>query len=96
MERNAPEKFFKTEEIFSLNPNEWSKVAASPSGEIAFFQLSGMYSGKNPESLYRAVMESHTALSRDARKTFMDRLLKEMEDKNAISLSYLSKEPAKG
>ncbi len=80
------------EEAYKLAPKSWSNVSARPNGEIAFLQMSETLPGNDQLSLYEAILQIHKGIAVETERGLMQNLLSEMEQKNALSLKYLTRE----
>lgn len=73
------------EELFAAKPGDWSKVQMGDRGVLVFYLTKERESKKaNPA---QGMEQAHQILSIDAKRDFMQRLLEQMQQKNAIDLS---------
>ncbi len=84
--RKGLDSIIDSNEVFSLNPLEWSKITLPPDGNISFFHIVDRFT---PEAdVIAKVSQGQTLLSHDAQRFLMHDLLQEISEKNAISLAY--------
>ncbi|MGA8163635.1 MAG: hypothetical protein WB791_01255 [Waddliaceae bacterium] len=81
------------EEVFALEPEQWSSVYPGANGDLSFFYLRETRSGAGFSDLLEEVMETHRFLSADAKKALMNHLLARMLEKHALSLDFLDAPP---
>jgi|688.fasta_scaffold20110_6 GcvH upstream region-like protein len=75
---------------FEMQPGNWSNVQTSANGDLFFFELEKKGTDATPAALDTRIDKARTLLSDDAQRVLMEQLLREMKDKKAISLDYLS------
>lgn len=77
-------------EVFALAKGAWTNVRTPPNGDIYFFQL--QTKGVDGEIALNSedLLEKQQVLSYEAQRHYMHKALKEIKEKNAISLEYLN------
>ncbi len=87
VERSSKVSFSK-EEMFSLEPQQWSTVKMGERGDLAFFFVKE----KGTPSLapHESVEFGHQILSSDARRDMMGELLARIHEKKGIDLSFVA------
>lgn len=79
------------EKAHKMNEGEWSPILPLPNGDVHFFTV--LKKGVREENLQleEQMSMAHRLLSDDAQQKLMERVLKEISDKQAISLDYLTR-----
>jgi GcvH upstream region-like protein len=90
--RSTGEEELNHVSAFDLTEGKWSSIHSPPNGQIYFFQIKSKSSQEIPLDINK-VKEARMALSDDAQRMLMYYFLKEIKDKNGISLDYLSSTP---
>lgn len=80
----------ESEVAFSMGENSWSKVFFRDNGDIHYFKTKHRVSGEG--SVFEKAQDGQKKLANDARRFFMEGLLKKMEEQEALSLSDSSGE----
>jgi len=79
----------KNEELFNLPANSWTKLQASPNGEISFFYVKGKGNVEDATAFSNQIESLQNLLSNDAQIHYMKKVVSEIKNDHAISLSYL-------
>ena len=78
---------FSKEEMFTLNPQEWSSVKMGDRGALAFYFVEEKGSSHTPPA--HSVEQGHQILSYDAKRDMMLQILQRIQQKKAIDLSHV-------
>ncbi|HEY2811814.1 MAG TPA: hypothetical protein VGJ00_10560 [Rhabdochlamydiaceae bacterium] len=73
------------EEMFALEPEQWSKTNIGAGGALAFYKV--LTKDLTEELPADAIKQGHEILALDARKQFMKELLAQIAEKKAIDIS---------
>lgn len=76
-------------ELFAISDKEWTEIHTPVNGDLYFFQLTKKKSNTEVAAMFDKLQEAHQMLSNDAQRTYMHRILRDLKDKNALSLDYL-------
>lgn len=82
---------FNKNEAFSLNENQWSKVNTPPNGDLSFFIVKEKGAPKQAEGEEEKLQKIDSLIGDEAQRTYAQTLLKQIKDKNGISLHYLNR-----
>ncbi|MDP1836839.1 MAG: hypothetical protein Q8K75_13055 [Chlamydiales bacterium] len=82
------------EVLFTMEPKQWSNVAAKPNGELWFFQLASRGPSVNSIIAGQEMDRARHQLGADAQRQLMYEVLDIIQDKNAISFAYLERDEA--
>lgn len=91
VDRSAGDVPIDREEMFALQPDEWTKVYSRANGNSSFFQLKQKKDDSDTVGLFEKTMRVHQTLSNDAQKVLMHHLLADMKEQNALSLKFLDR-----
>lgn len=89
-DRSSQNEAVDGNELFALPENGWTIVHAPVNGDIYFFQLRQRGSDSSEESLAVKAADVQNLLADDAKKIFMQDLIRELKEKKAISLEYMN------
>lgn len=90
LDRSDENPLVDDREAFSLTEKGWSSVKTSPNGDIAFYQVVRHVGAEEKEiAIADQTNEAHAMLSADAQRVLTHKVLKDIQDKHAISLDYL-------
>lgn len=79
------------ETIFSAEPKTWSKVIASPNGDLSLIYIQNKDEvALDPVAAAQKLGQIKQLLSAEAQQNYMAQLIETIKAKNAISLSYLN------
>ncbi len=87
--RNSSDTLLDKTEVFALSDGQWTKVN-TPGGDLNFFHLLQKHIKNDKNKNFPGVIAARSLLSDNAQKKLMQQILKEIVDKKAISLEYLS------
>lgn len=83
-----------TNEAFALAPKAWSAVKTSANGDVIFYQMKEKGTSIAKEkAIAQQTEQAQALLSAEAQQQLMKHVLKQIEEKGAISLAYLKREP---
>lgn len=82
------------ENVFAMQPNEWSNVMAKHNGELWFFHLASKGAATNGVIAAQELDRARQQLGADAQRQLMYDILGVIQQKNAISFAYLEREEA--
>jgi len=90
MSRENTHDLVEVEEAFELAPTAWSHLKPNFNGDLVIFQVinKGM-SDENKATVAKKTLEAQSHLSSAAQRALMQGVLKELKEKDAISLAYL-------
>lgn len=78
------------EELIALSPGEWTPVHTPVNGDLFFFHLERKEKGDDSVAISEKVSQLQALLSDDAQRAYLQRLIRQLKDKNALSLNYLN------
>jgi GcvH upstream region-like protein len=91
VERGAGDSAADIVEVLALPENAWSNVKTAPNGDLSFYQVKAKgASEKMSQIVAEQAAKAHDLLSADAQRVLMKHVLKQIADKGAISLAYLT------
>ncbi|MBS4167926.1 SurA N-terminal domain-containing protein [Parachlamydia sp. AcF125] len=79
------------EKALKMSEGDWSPVTPLPNGDIHFFTIQTKGVREDSHEFERQMSVAHRLLSDDAQQVLMRKVLKEISDKQAISLAYLTR-----
>lgn len=89
--RTSHDESIDSKEAFSLAANEWSNIKTPANGDLVFFQVLGRPEADDAQvAIQEQTERTYALLSADAQRILMKNVLKEIQAKQAISLSYLN------
>lgn len=93
IDRSMDSEDLDREELFAMAPEAWSVIHTPVNGDLYFFQLKGK--GVPSEISQKSELQNiaYTLMSDDSQRTYMHRVLRDIKEKNAISLEYLNSSP---
>jgi GcvH upstream region-like protein len=86
---NFPDLSLGKEEVFALEPGEWSRVFTSSDGDVAFFALKQKGGAPDGAALDLQIKEAQRLLSDEVQQLLLNVVLEEIKAKKAISFDYL-------
>lgn len=93
LERTARGDIISPADAFAVKEQAWSAIVTPPNGDLLFFQVKAKGSSSEKEiAVAEQTRAAHSILSADAQRVLMKHVLKELSDKNAISLNFLNPE----
>lgn len=93
LDRGAENPQIDLDEAFALNELEWSDIKVSTNGDIEAYQLTRKLVGEEKNiAIAEQTKREQTLLSSDAQKVLMQKVLKIIKDKNAISFDYIKRQ----
>lgn len=75
--------------VFNLPSDSWTKVNTPVNGDLNFFHIAKKGNDLSEKGIAESIGKAKTLLSDDAQQRLMSQLLKEIQEKGAISLDYL-------
>jgi GcvH upstream region-like protein len=90
VERSAHEDWLNKDELFALKPNSWSSLKTPPNGDIVFFFVDKFGQVTEKGSEWDLTVKAYDQLAADAQRLFMGEILPIIQEKGAISFSYLN------
>lgn len=78
------------EEIFAMSPDAWSTVNTPANGDLNFFHLEKREAPQGT-ALQEKAGELYHVASVDAQRIYMQKLLYQLKDRNALTLDYMNK-----
>lgn len=88
--RGSGEAILDHTTLFALDIGQWTKVNAPANGDINFFHLAKKGNTSSEKTLVANISQVQMLLSDDAQQKLMKDVLREIENKGAISLDYLN------
>lgn len=76
--------------LLALTDNSWSKVEAPANGDIKFMHVERKINDTDNKAIADNISIARRLLSSDAQQKLMNNTLKEIKEKNAISLEYMN------
>lgn len=87
--RSSPDKLLD-KGVFALAEGAWTDVNTPANGDLNFFHLAGKGIATDKEAVGGSIGQARDLLSDGAQQRLMAQLLKQMKEKNAISLQYMN------
>lgn len=84
-------RLVNSKEAFTLPEQAWSEISTPANGDLVFYQVKEK--GRNPKAdvaIAEQVRKAQTILSANAQRVLMQKILKELSAKQAISFAYLN------
>ncbi|MBA3957253.1 MAG: hypothetical protein H0X51_02500 [Parachlamydiaceae bacterium] len=78
------------EALLLLQPQAWTKVTTPVNGDMYFFQLQSKELPVDAAGVFDQARGMHQLVSDDAQRHYMERVVRDIKEKGAISLDYLN------
>lgn len=88
--RSSPDEIHEKTDLLALADNSWSKVQTPVNGDVKFVYVERKTNETDSKAVEENVAKARRLLSSDAQQRLMLQTLKEIKDKNAISLDYMN------
>lgn len=93
LDRSDENSLINEKEAFAAPEKGWSTVKTAPNGDLVFFQkLRNVVAEEKEVAVAEQTRQAHMMLSDDAQRILTVRILKELKEKNALSLTYLKQQ----
>lgn len=93
LDRSDEHPLVNADEAFSLPLKGWSGVKTAPNGDLVFYQVLQQKTAEEKQvAVADQTKEAHEVLSDDAQRILAMNVMKELKEKNALSLDYLKKQ----
>lgn len=89
-DRSTPDLPMDESEAFNLNEGEWTSVKKRANGNLSFFQLKEHQKITDASGLMEKVMHTQRELSNESQGVYMEKLVEQLREKNALTLQYLN------
>lgn len=89
--RQDSTRLVNSKEAFSLPEQAWSEISTPANGDLVFYQVKEKGRAPNADAaIAEQVRKAQTMLSAEAQRVLMQKVLKELAAKQAISFAYLN------
>lgn len=89
-DRSTPDLPMDEQEVFSLEKGEWTSVKKRGNGNFSFFQLKEHQNAADEAGVVEKVMHAQRDFSFEAQRVYMQKLIDQFREKNALTLQYLN------
>lgn len=89
-DRSTADLPMNEDEVFALSEGGWTSVHRRANGSLSFFRLQEKSELGDASGVFDKVMHIQRAFSIDAQNALMKSVMQELDDKNALSLDFLS------
>lgn len=88
-ERSSETQDINKADLFALQPSAWTLVYTPPNGDLYFFFLKTKEQDLNDIDFANKVLDGQQLIADSAQRNYMHELVRQLKNKNAISLDYL-------